>query len=112
MGELSVRRNREMAVPKYQKSAKTEKQSGPEQARPAARSGRTSATVSETLRQLMGRITQAGRQAREDRRTLQSGEAALAEVEDNLREAGAVSIPINILNPIKGTMLEIGRAHV
>ena len=84
MGELSVRRNREMAVPKYQKSAKTEKQSGPEQARPAARSGRTSATVSETLRQLMGRITQAGRQAREGRRTLQSGEAALAEVEDNL----------------------------
>ena len=84
MGELSVRRNRELAVPKYQKAAKTEKQSGPDQAKPAASPNRASATVSETLRQLMGRVTQAGRQAREGRRTLQSGEAALAEVEDNL----------------------------
>lgn len=84
MGELSVRRNRELAVPKYQKAAKTEKQSGPDQAKPAASPNRASATVSETLRQLMGRVTQAGRQAREGRRTLQSGEAALAEVEGNL----------------------------
>lgn len=84
MGELSVRRNRELTVPRYQKTAKVEKQVGAEQARPAAESNKAAATVSETLRQLMGRVTQVGRQVREGRRTLQSGEAALAEVEDNL----------------------------
>ena len=84
MGELSVRRNRELAVPRYQKTAKAEKQAGTEQARQTAGANKAAATVSETLRQLMGRATQAGRQAREGRRTLRSGEAALAEVEDNL----------------------------
>ena len=84
MGELSVRRNRELTVPRYQKTAKAEKQAGADQARPAAESNKAAATVSETLRQLMGRVTQVGRQVREGRRTLQSGEAALAEVEDNL----------------------------
>ncbi len=84
MEKLSVRRNRELAVPKYQKTAKAEKQAGPDQARPAAGAGKAAATVSETLRQLMGRVTQVGRQAQEGRRTLQQGEAALAEVEHNL----------------------------
>jgi len=84
MEKLSVRRNRELAVPKYQKTAKAEKHAGPDQARPAAGAGKAAATVSETLRQLMGRVTQVGRQAQEGRRTLQQGEAALAEVEHNL----------------------------
>ena len=84
MGELSIRRNRELTVPRYQKAAKTEKQAGAEQIRQTAGANKAAATVSETLRQLMGRITQVGRQVREGRRTLQSGEAALAEVEDNL----------------------------
>lgn len=84
MGELSVRRNRELSVPRYQKTAKAEKQAGAEQTRQTAGAGKAAATVSDTLRQLMGRITQVGRQVREGRRTLQSGEAALAEVEDNL----------------------------
>ncbi len=84
MGELSVRRNRELSVPRYQKTAKAEKQAGVEQTRQATGANKAAATVSDTLRQLMGRITQVGRQVREGRRTLQSGEAALAEVEDNL----------------------------
>ena len=85
MGELSIRRNRGLNVPRFEKaekSEKTEKQSGPAPAsRPA---GRAAATVSQTLRQLMNWVDQAGRQAREGRRALQSGEAALAEVKDNL----------------------------
>ncbi len=84
MEKLSVRRNRELTVPRYQKTGKTEKQDSAGPARPAAGQKRAAATVSETLRKLMGWVTQAGRQAREGRRTLQSGEAALAEVEDNL----------------------------
>ena len=84
MGELSIRRNRELAASRYQRTGKAEKQSGARQTQPAARTNKAAATVSETLRQLMGRVTQAGRQAREGRRTLRSGEAALAEVEDNL----------------------------
>lgn len=84
MGELSIRRNRELAAPRYQKMAKTEKQAGPDQLRQTSGQDKAAATVSETLRQLMGRVTQVGRQAREGRRMLQSGEAALAEVEDNL----------------------------
>ncbi|MDE6281847.1 MAG: hypothetical protein K2M15_08710, partial [Oscillospiraceae bacterium] len=84
MGELSIRRNRELAVSRYQRTDKTEKQAGTGQTQKAANPNRAAATVSETLRQLMARVTQAGRQAREGRRTLQSGEAARAEVEDNL----------------------------
>lgn len=84
MGELSIRRNRELSVPRYQKMARTEKQTGPDQIRQTSGRDKAAATVSETLRQLMGRVTQVGRQAREGRRMLQSGEAALAEVEDNL----------------------------
>ncbi len=80
-----IRRNRTTAVTRYQGTEKTgraEKQAGVTQ--PKQTAGRTADTVSETLRQLMSRVTQAGRQAREGRRSLQSGEAALAEVEDNL----------------------------
>ena len=84
MGELSIRRNRELSVPKYQRTGKAEKQAGVGQTQRAADTGRTADTVSETLRELMGRVSQAGRHLREGRRTLQSGEAALAEVEDSL----------------------------
>ena len=83
MGELSVCRNRELAVRRFQGTSKTEKQAAAGQAKPAAVGGKA-ATVSETLERLMGRVTQAGRQAREGRRTLQSGEAALAEIGDSL----------------------------
>ena len=85
MGELSIRRNRGLDLPRFEKaekSAKPAKQSGTGQVRHTA--GRAAATVSQTLRQLMSRVDQAGRQAREGRSTLRSGEAALAEVEDKL----------------------------
>ena len=85
MGELSIRRNRGLNVPRFEKAEKgekAEKQSGTAQVRQTA--GRAAATVSQTLRQLMSRVDQTGRQAREGRRALQSGEASLAEVEDNL----------------------------
>ena len=85
MGELSIRRNRGLNVPRFEKAEKTEKsekQAGADQVRRPA--GRAAATVSQTLRQLMSRVDQADRQAREGRSTLRSGEAALAEVEDNL----------------------------
>ena len=82
MGELSVRRNRNLAVPRYQGTGKAEKQTGVLQTRQTA--NRAAATVSETLRELMGRVSQVERHLREGRRTLQSGEAALAEVQDDL----------------------------
>ena len=84
MGELSIRRNRELASARYQRMDKAEKQAATGQIRRTAGANRAAATVSETLRQLMTRVTQTERQYREGRRTLQSGEAALAEVEDNL----------------------------
>jgi len=83
MGELSIRRNREISVLRYQKADKSDKQSGVGQMQKAV-SAQKADTVSETLRQLMGRVDQAGRHLREGRRTLQSGEAALAEVQDCL----------------------------
>ena len=85
MGELIIRRNRGLNVPwfeKMEKSEKTEKQSSTAQVRQPA--GRAAATVSQTLRQMMSRVDQTSQQVREGRRTLRSGEAALAEVEDNL----------------------------
>ena len=96
MGVLSVRRNRELALTSYQGTAKTEKQSGASSASRTQQTagtsqGRAADTVSETLRQLMTQVTQAGRQAREGRRTLQSGEASLAEVEDNLKRMEEVA---------------------
>jgi len=83
MGELSIRRNREISVPRYQKAEKAEKQSGVGQAQKMM-SAQKGDTVSETLRQLMGRVDEMGRHLREGRRTLQTGEAALAEVQGSL----------------------------
>ena len=57
MGELSIRRNRGLNVPRFEKtekSEKAEKQSGAAQVRQPA--GRAAATVSQTLRQLMSRV--------------------------------------------------------
>ena len=83
MGELTIRRNREINLARYQGTGRAEKKSGTGQVQkqPAVR---TAATVSETLRQLMSRVNRAEQHLREGRRTLQSGEAALAEVQDNL----------------------------
>lgn len=82
MGELSVRRNRGFAVPRYQGTGKAEKKTSVDQTRKTG--GRAVVTVSETLRELMDRVSQVERYVREGRRTLQTGEAALAEVRDSL----------------------------
>ena len=85
MGELSVRRNRGLNLPRFEKAEKTEKsekQTGTARTRQTA--DRAAATVSQTLRQLMSRVDRTSRQVREGRSTLRSGEAALAEVEDRL----------------------------
>ena len=54
MGELSVRRNRELALLRYQGKGKVEKQAGVKL--PQQTANRAAATVSETLRQLMSRV--------------------------------------------------------
>lgn len=80
MGELTIRRNRGFTVPRYQ--VKTEKQTGSSRSQGVAKA--PGFTISETLRQLMTRVSQAESHSRESRRTLQRGEAALAEVQDGL----------------------------
>lgn len=82
MGELTIRRNRGFAPVQHQAAAKTEKQSAGSQSRSVSKA--TGFTVSETLRQLMSRTSQAENHSRESRRTLQRGEAVLAEVQEHL----------------------------
>lgn len=82
MGELTIRRNRSFSVPQYKGTEKTEKQSASGASQKAARS--TGFTVSETLRQLMTKVSQLENRSRESHRTLQTGEAALAEVQEKL----------------------------
>lgn len=82
MGELSIRRERSVAGPRYQAAEKTEKAASAGESRPAAKT--PGATVSETLRNLMSRIGRAENHTRESRRTLQAGEAVLAEVQNVL----------------------------
>jgi len=82
MGELTVRRNKGITVPRYLGTEKVEKHTGPEQ--PKQTSTRAAAIISEPLQQLMSRVSQAGRHFQEGTQLLQTGEAFLAEVEDNL----------------------------
>ena len=88
MGELNVRRNGVFSIPRFQGTGKTEKQGSTNQTQQTQQAQRPSsqaaATLSETLRQLMTRVNQLERHLREGRQTLQKGEAALAEVGDNL----------------------------
>lgn len=82
MGELAIRRNRGFAVPQYQGTDKVEKASGSSRSGKAA--GKAGFTISETLQELMGRVSQVESRSRESRRALQTGEAALDEVRDAL----------------------------
>ncbi len=82
MGELTVRRNKGFAVPRYPETGRAEKPSGAAQAQKTANP--TGFTVSGTLQQLMTRAGRAENHIRESRRTLQGGEAVLAEVQDSL----------------------------
>ena len=80
MGELTIRRNRGFPAARQQEVGKAVKTSGSSRSQKA--SPKPGVTVSETLRQLME--SQAVSQSRESRRTLQVGEAVLAEVQDKL----------------------------
>lgn len=82
MGELTIRRERGISGPRYQAAEKLEKTASAGASRPAAKT--PGATVSETLQRLMTRIGQAENHTRESHRTLQVGEAVLAEVQDSL----------------------------
>nr|WP_325199869.1 hypothetical protein [uncultured Oscillibacter sp.] len=82
MGELTIRRERGVSGPRYQAAEKTERAAAAGQSRPLAKT--PGATVSETLQSLMSKIGQAESHTRESHRTLQVGEAVLAEVQDAL----------------------------
>lgn len=82
MSDLRIRRDRSFAVSTRQETGKTEKTASSSQSQKAAPA--TGLNVSETLRQLMTKSSQAAGHARESRRTLQMGEAVLAEVQDSL----------------------------
>lgn len=82
MGDLTVRRQRGIIGPRYQAAEKTEKAAAGGKSQPAVKTA--GATVSETLQRLLSRIGQVETHTRESRRTLQSGEAVLAEVQDAL----------------------------
>ena len=85
MGELMIRRNRGFAPVRYQETGKTEKQIGQSAVKTEQRPVQTAGfTISETLRQLMTRVSRAENRCRESRRTLQTGESTLAEVEESL----------------------------
>lgn len=86
MGELSIRRERGITGPRYQAAEKTERTAAA--GRPPART--PGATVSETLQRLLTDIGQAETKTRESRRTLQMGQAALAEVRDALERMEAL----------------------
>ena len=82
MGELTIRRQRGVTGLRYQAAEKTEKTAAAGKSQPAAKTA--GATVSETLQRLMTRIGQAETHTRESHRTLQMGEAVLAEVQNRL----------------------------
>ncbi|MDE7263006.1 MAG: hypothetical protein K2N78_13230, partial [Oscillospiraceae bacterium] len=82
MEELAIRRNRSFAAPQRQTVSRTEKQSAAAGTQKTVRG--TGLSVSETLRQLMERVNQAAGHLRESRRTLQTGEGVLAEVQEKL----------------------------
>ena len=85
MGELAVRRERSFAAARRQETGKAEKPSGTVRSQGAAKTA--GLTVSETLQQMLSKVGRAEGQIRESRRTLRTGEAVLAEVQDRLGRA-------------------------
>lgn len=81
MNDLTIRR-KGFAAPQYQPVGRTEKPS--EGARSQKLTGTAGFTISGTLQQLMNKASQVESRSRESRRTLQTGEAALDEVQDSL----------------------------
>ena len=78
MGELSIQG---FTPVQYQGTVRTQRSAPAEQSQGVSRAG---FTVSETLRELMSRVSRTEGQTRESRRTLQLGEGVLAEVQDRL----------------------------
>ena len=83
MGDLKVRRNRSFAPPRYETTGKAEKQAGATPTRQAA-APKPGVAVAETLRQLAARLSQSAGQVQQAKRSLLGGEAALAEVQEDL----------------------------
>lgn len=88
VGELAIRRNRGTPAVRYQELGKAEKPAAGESRKTAGAAG---PTVSETLQRLMSRAGQAESRTRASRRTLQAGEAVLAEVRERLDRIGELA---------------------
>ncbi|MCI8539120.1 MAG: hypothetical protein HFF18_10755 [Oscillospiraceae bacterium] len=83
MGELTIRRNKGFTVPRYQAAEKTEKTAGSSASQRV--SGPEGAVRSEALRQLAPKdVPTDNARTWESRQTLQTGEGALAEIQDKL----------------------------
>lgn len=89
MGEMAIRRNRSFAAAARQETRKTEKPSGAVRGQSTAKTA--GHTLSETMQKLLSSVSRAETQIRESRRTLQTGEAVLAEVQDRLSRAAALA---------------------
>ena len=114
MGELTIRRNRGFTPPQFQTVGKTAKQSGVSQSQQGVKSAAD--TISDTLRQLMARVSQAEGRIRESRRTLQGGESVLTEVdsgldrlEDLLRRSAGRSDRAPLQAELEGLLEDIDR---
>ncbi len=82
MGELTIRRDRILAAARYQGADRAKEAAAAVKSQGPSRT--TGLSVSETLQRLMSKASQAEERAREGRRTLQTGETVLAEVQDSL----------------------------
>ena len=114
MGELTICRNRGFTPPQFQTVGKTAKQSGVSQSQQGVKSAAD--TISDTLRQLMARVSQAEGRTRESRRTLQGGESVLTEVdsgldrlEDLLRRSAGRSDRAPLQAELEGLLEDIDR---
>lgn len=85
MGELTIRTDRRFPTVRSQGTAKGERTAG---GSPASGTAKAASTAQEALEQLTRTDSRAVRQAREALRGLQSGEGALAELEDSLGRLG------------------------
>lgn len=77
-----IRGDRILSASQYQGTARTGKAASAGQSQPV--SGATGLTVSETLREMAGKVSQMEGDLRAGRRTLQTGQGALDEIKDSL----------------------------
>ena len=84
MGELEIRGNRSFVVPQHQSAVKADAPSKTGHVQSPKAAGTPGYTVSNSLQELMTRVSQAEGHIRESRRTLQTGETVLDEVQDSL----------------------------